>query len=149
MTVKWTVKILSNFVAFLENMNFTKYTFYSLPCKYFKGLSWNEVICYTWAFKRPFVSFQMNGFFSSSTEKNHWNNEKKNPSEYFKWPIFTQKGKIGTCKNPKSRFFLLGWKYTLRICFESKNFLPKSCPDLLKNWVPDCSAQGRILAKTF
>ena len=50
----------------------TKDIFYSVPCKYFKGLSWNEVTCYTWAFKRPFVSFQMNGVFSSFSEKNHW-----------------------------------------------------------------------------
>ena len=27
-------------------------------------------------------------------------------------------------------FFLLGFKYTLRTCFKSKNFLPKSCPEL-------------------
>ena len=25
---------------------------------------------------------------------------------------------------------LLGFKYTLRTCFECKNFLPKSCPEL-------------------
>ena len=30
----------------------------------------------------------------------------------------------------KKKNFLLGFKYTLRTCFESKNFLPKSCPEL-------------------
>jgi hypothetical protein len=33
-------------------------------------------------------------------------------------------------KIKKSGFFLLGLKYTLRTCFESKKFLPKSCPEL-------------------
>ena len=33
-------------------------------------------------------------------------------------------------KIKKSEFFLLGLNYTLRTCFESKNFLPKSCPEL-------------------
>ena len=44
----------------------------------------------------------------------------------FKWRIFSQPGKIGTGKNTKSLFFLLALKYTLRTCFESKNFLLKS-----------------------
>ena len=39
-----------------------------------------------------------------------------------KWPIFRQADKIGTGKNKKSLFFLLGLKYTLRACFESKGF---------------------------
>ena len=47
----------------------------------------------------------------------------------FKWRIFSLPGKIGTGKNTKY-FFLLGFKYTLGTCFESKNFLPKSCPEL-------------------
>ena len=33
-------------------------------------------------------------------------------------------------KNIFFRFFLLGLKYTLRTCFESVNFLPKSCSEL-------------------
>ena len=33
-------------------------------------------------------------------------------------------------KIKKSGFFLLGLKYTLRTCFESKNFLPKFCSEL-------------------
>ena len=33
-----------------------------------------------------------------------------------------QPGKIGSGKNKKSGFFLLGFKYTLRTCFESRNF---------------------------
>ena len=83
----------------------TKDISYSVPCKYFKGLSWNEVTCYTWAFKRPFVSFQMNGVFSSFSEKNHWLKQwKKNPNEYFKWPVFTQTGKIWTGKNTNPNF---------------------------------------------
>ena len=43
------------------------------------------------------------------------------------WRIFSQPGKIGSGKNTKSLFFLLGLKYT---CFESKNFLLNSCPEL-------------------
>ena len=35
----------------------------------------------------------------------------------------------GSGKNQKSWFFLLGLKYTLRTCFESKKFLAKSCPE--------------------
>ena len=48
----------------------------------------------------------------------------------FKWRIFSQPGKIGTGKNTKSLFFLLGLKFTLRTCFESKNFSSNSCPEL-------------------
>ena len=44
--------------------------------------------------------------------------------------FFSQAGLEGSGKNPKSRFFLLGLKYTLRTCFESKKFLSKSCPEL-------------------
>ena len=49
-----------------------------------------------------------------------------NLSWLLKWPIFMQTGKIGTGKNTKSLFFLLG----LRTCFESKKFLSNSCPEL-------------------
>ena len=48
----------------------------------------------------------------------------------FKRRIFSQPGKIGTGKKIKSLFFLLGLKYTLRTCFESKNFSSNSCPEL-------------------
>ena len=48
----------------------------------------------------------------------------------FKWRIFSQPGKIRTGKNEKYLFFLLGLKYTLRTCFESKNFSSNSCPEL-------------------
>ena len=41
-----------------------------------------------------------------------------------------RQAKKGSGKNENSRFCLLGLKYTLRTCFESKNFLPKSCPEL-------------------
>ena len=44
------------------------------------------------------------------------------PEMLVKWRIFTQTGKIGSGKNTKSLFFLLGLKYTLRTCFESKIF---------------------------
>ena len=40
---------------------------------------------------------------------------------WFKWRIFSQPSKIGTGKNTKSLFFLLGLKYTLRTCLELKN----------------------------
>ena len=33
-------------------------------------------------------------------------------------------------ENKKSGFFLLSLKYTLRTCFDTINFLPKSCPEL-------------------
>ena len=132
-----------------------------------------------------------------------------------KWRIFSRTSSEQSGKNKKSWFFLLGLKYTLRTCFESKYFLPKSCPvqmicfqlfDILwssldkidnfgeinkslfwvfwilksfilskldhyiskswkrivahafetntkfgrlENWVPDCSAEDRILAKRF
>ena len=33
-------------------------------------------------------------------------------------------------KNEKKKFYLMGFKFTSRTCFESKNFLPKSCPEL-------------------
>ena len=45
----------------------------------------------------------------------------------FKWKIFSRPGKLGSGRNIKSLFFLLGLKYTFRTCFESKKFLPKSC----------------------
>ena len=47
-----------------------------------------------------------------------------------KWPILSRTSTEQSGKNKKSGFFLLGLKYTLRTCFESKNFLPKSCPEL-------------------
>ena len=47
-----------------------------------------------------------------------------------KWRILSQTGKIGSGKNTKFLFFLLGLKYTLRTCFESKNFSSNSCPEL-------------------
>ena len=48
----------------------------------------------------------------------------------FKWKIFSRPGKLGSGRNIKSLFFLLGLKYTFRTCFESKKFLSKSCPEL-------------------
>ena len=47
-----------------------------------------------------------------------------------KWRILSQTGKIGSGKNTKFLFFLLGLKYTLRTCFESTNFSSNSCPEL-------------------
>ena len=47
-----------------------------------------------------------------------------------KWPILSQTSTEGSGKNKRSWFFLSGFKYTLRTCFESINFLPKSCPEL-------------------
>ena len=41
-----------------------------------------------------------------------------------------QTAKIGSGKNKKSSFFLLGLKITLRTCFESNNFSSNSCPEL-------------------
>ena len=49
---------------------------------------------------------------------------------WFKWPIFSQTGKIGTDKNTKYLFFLLGLKYSLSTCFEHKKVLSNSCPEL-------------------
>ena len=46
------------------------------------------------------------------------------------WPYARNTGRSGSGKNKKSWFFLLGLKYTLRTCFESKKFLSKSCPEL-------------------
>ena len=43
--------------------------------------------------------------------------------EPFKWRILSRTGKIGSGKNTKYFFFLQGLEYTLRTCFESKNFL--------------------------
>ena len=37
---------------------------------------------------------------------------------------------VGNGKNPKSAFFLLGLKYAVTTCFESKKSLPKSCSEL-------------------
>ena len=50
----------------------------------------------------------------------------------FKWRNLSQTGKIGSVKNPKYFFFLLGLKYTLRTCFEYKNFSSNYCPELSK-----------------
>ena len=47
-----------------------------------------------------------------------------------KWRIGSRTSTEQSGKNEKKIFFLLGFKYTLRTCFESKNFLPKSCPEL-------------------
>jgi hypothetical protein len=48
----------------------------------------------------------------------------------FKWRILSQPTKIGSGKNKKSLFFLLGLKITLRTCFECNNFSSNSCPEL-------------------
>jgi hypothetical protein len=50
--------------------------------------------------------------------------------QLLKWRILSQPTKIGSGKNKKSLFFLLGLKITLRTCFESSNFLSNSCPEL-------------------
>ena len=50
--------------------------------------------------------------------------------QFVKWRILSRPGKIGTGKNTKYIFLLLGLKYTLRTCFESKNFSSNSCPEL-------------------
>ena len=47
-----------------------------------------------------------------------------------KWRILSQPTKIGSGKNKKSLFFLLGLKITLRTCFESNNISSNSCPEL-------------------
>ena len=47
----------------------------------------------------------------------------------FKWRNLSQTGKIGSGKNTKKNF-LLGLKYILSTCFESKNFSSNSCPEL-------------------
>ena len=47
-----------------------------------------------------------------------------------KWPFFIGASLNGSGKNQKYWFFLLGLKYTLRTCFESKKLLSKSCPEL-------------------
>ena len=47
-----------------------------------------------------------------------------------KWRILSRTGKIGSGKITKYFFLLLGLKYNLRTCFESKNFLSNSCPEL-------------------
>ena len=47
-----------------------------------------------------------------------------------KWSFARDTGWSGSGKNKKSWFFLLGLKYTLRTCFESKNFSSNSCPEL-------------------
>ena len=47
-----------------------------------------------------------------------------------KWPFARDTGWSESGKNKKSWFFLLGLKYTLRTCFQSKKFLLKSFPEL-------------------
>ena len=46
-----------------------------------------------------------------------------------KWRILSRPSKIGSDKNTKKNF-LLGLKFTLRTCFEYKNFSSNSCPEL-------------------
>ena len=60
-------------------------------------------------------------------EGNLWDNFL---GHFFKWRNLSQTGKIGSGKNEKYFSFLLGLKYTLRTCFESKNFSSNSCPEL-------------------
>ena len=69
-----------------------------------------------------FLSFRQFIFKKSRTERRH--------GEPIKWPCARNTGRSGSGKNQKSWFFLLGLKYTLRTCFESKKFLSKSCPEL-------------------
>ena len=47
-----------------------------------------------------------------------------------KWRILSQTSTEESGKNKKIKIFLLGFKYTLRTCFESSNVLTKSCPEL-------------------
>ena len=53
-----------------------------------------------------------------------------NKVKCLKWRILSQPGRIGSGKNKKSLFCLLGLKITLRTCFESNNFSSNSCPEL-------------------
>ena len=52
------------------------------------------------------------------------------PPLRIKWRILSRISSEQSGKNEFFGIFLLGFKYTLRTCFESKNFLPKSCPEL-------------------
>ena len=60
----------------------------------------------------------------------------------FKWRLLSQPAKIGSGKNKKSSFFLLGLKITLRTCFEYNNFLSNSCPELSNQVLS--SSEGQI-----
>ena len=57
---------------------------------------------------------------SAHQKSNFTNSEFQFPQ--FKWPCARNTGRSGSGKNQKSWFFLLGLKYTLRTCFESKKF---------------------------
>ena len=63
-------------------------------------------------------------------QNQHTQRKLLNLENWVKQGVGSQTGTEGSGKNKKKLFFLLGLKYTLRTCFESKNFLPKSCPEL-------------------
>ena len=55
-------------------------------------------------------------------------NKQSHFMSWLKWRILSRTSKIGSGKNTKYFFFLLGLKYTLRTCFETKNFFVKFLP---------------------
>ena len=56
---------------------------------------------------------------------------------WLKWRILSQTSTEGSGKIFFFWFFLLGFKYTLRTCFESKNFLPKFFIYFIQTWPSD------------
>ena len=57
--------------------------------------------------------------------KNEIRMGQKLQNSQWSWRIFSH-----TSSKESFFFFLLGLNYTLKTCFESKTFLPKSCPEL-------------------
>ena len=77
------------------------------------------------------VQMMLKHFFDISTGFRYKKNGKEFSVHLQRRPwIGSRTSTEGSGKNEKKNFFLLGFKYTLRTCFESKNFLPKSCPEL-------------------
>ena len=66
-----------------------------------------------------------------------------------KWRISSQTSSKQSCKNKKIWIFPTGLKYTLRTCFESKNFLPKSCPEPVWLKIHHLSSHKDLLPRGF
>ena len=87
-------------------------------CLFFKNYSFHLVYQLDYA---PF-----NAFFSDRVKgKPHYRR-----TIFLNGEFSVRQAQRKVVKIKKSRFFLLGLKYTLRTCFKSKNILLKSCPEL-------------------
>ena len=107
---------------YVQTYNWKDYIF-QLPIFVNWHLTVWVLVCFKSRISRPGTRKDYSILIQSRSNKVLW-------SALIKWSFFIETGLDRSGKNQKSWFFPWGLKYTLRTCFESKNVLSKSCPEL-------------------